>query len=229
MPTTTLRTAGQAVRGAMGARPASAAGALTFARGKATLPDLSYDYGALEPHISGKIMEIHHKGHHQTYVTNLNNLVKGTDNEKKDLVEIIKSASGPLFNNAAQVWNHTFYWNSLAPNAGGEPDGAVKDAIIAAFGSFDTFKQEFSKKATGHFASGWAWLVLNKETGKVEITDTHDADTVVKNDKLVPLLTCDVWEHAYYIDYRNARAKYLDAWWNIVNWKFANENLAKSK
>jgi len=194
-----------------------------------TLPDLPYPKDALAPHISEETLNFHHGAHHKTYVTNLNNLVKGTENENKTLEELIKSSSGPLFNNAAQTWNHTFYWHSLSPNGGGEPDGAVKDAIVATWGSFDTFKQEFGKKATGHFASGWAWLVLNKETHKVEIVDTHDADTVVKNDKLTPLLTCDVWEHAYYIDYRNARVKYLDAWWNVINWKFANENLAKSK
>ncbi len=171
----------------------------------------------------------------------------GTENENKTLEEIIRSAQGPLFNNAAQVWNHTFYWHSLSPNGGGEADGAVKDGIVATYGSFDNFKQvynaihkttpdrlkpaiqEFSKKATGHFASGWAWVVFNKEANKVEIVDTHDANIVVKEDKYVPLITCDVWEHAYYIDYRNARAKYLDAWWNLVNWKFANENLAKAK
>jgi len=195
-----------------------------------TLPELPYSKDALAPHVSEETLNFHWGAHHKTYVTNLNNLVKGTENEHKSLEDIIKTAQpGPLYNNAAQTWNHTFYWHSLSPNGGGEADGAVKDAIVASYGSFDSFKTEFSKKATGHFASGWAWLVLNKETHKVEIVDTHDADSVVKNDKFAPLLTCDVWEHAYYIDYRNARAKYLDAWWNIVNWKFANENLAKHK
>jgi len=191
-----------------------------------TLPELPYSKDALAPHISQETLEFHHGKHHATYVTNLNNLVKGTDNEHKSLEEIIKSASGPLFNNAAQTWNHTFYWHSLSPNGGGQPDGAIKDQIVASYGSFDKFKEEFSKKAVGHFASGWAWLVLN-ENKKIEIVDTHDAGTPVKEGKQIPLITCDVWEHAYYIDYRNARAKYLDAWWNLVNWKFANENLAK--
>eukprot|EP00026_Physarum_polycephalum_P017034 Phypoly_transcript_18116.p1 GENE.Phypoly_transcript_18116~~Phypoly_transcript_18116.p1 ORF type:complete len:199 (+),score=31.83 Phypoly_transcript_18116:24-599(+) len=134
-----------------------------------TLPELPYSKDALAPHISEETLNFHHGAHHKTYVTNLNNLVKGTENEHKSLEEIIKSASsGPLFNNAAQTWNHTFYWHSLSPNGGGEADGAVKDAIVATWGSFGTFKEEFSKKATGHFASGWAWLVLNKETHKVE-------------------------------------------------------------
>ncbi|KYQ91919.1 superoxide dismutase [Tieghemostelium lacteum] len=191
------------------------------------LPELPYPRDGLAPHISEETLSFHHGAHQKTYVTNLNNLVRGTSNEHKSLEEIIKTTSGPTFNNAAQVWNHTFYWHSLSPNGGGDADGAVSDAIISKWGSFDTFKQEFSKAATGQFGSGWAWLVV-KADGTLDIVTTSNANTPLTTDDK-PILTCDVWEHAYYVDYRNARTKYIEAFWNIVNWKFANENLSKSK
>jgi len=157
-------------------------------------------------------------------VTNLNNLIKETPNEGKSLEEIIRSApAGGLFNNAAQHFNHSFYWKSLAPRAGGEPKGAVADALKEAFGGFAEFKKKFSEAATAHFGSGWAWLVRD-QSGKFEIETTHDAGVPITSGK-TPLLTCDVWEHAYYIDYRNARARYIEAFWNLVNWEFANQNL----
>ncbi|MYW00935.1 superoxide dismutase [Fe] [Streptomyces sp. SID3343] len=191
------------------------------------LPELPYPKDGLAPHISEETLAFHHGAHHKTYVTNLNNLVQGTEWEAASLEDIIKKSSGALFNNAAQHWNHTFYWHSLSPSGGGAPDGAVGDAIVAKWGSFDTFKQEFGKAATGLFGSGWAWLVLNGDR-TLGIVCTEDARTPITTDA-IPLLVVDVWEHAYYIDYRNARAKYIDAWWNLVNWKFANENLAKHR
>ena len=151
-------------------------------------------------------------------------MIKGTDDEGKSLEDIIKSAKGGLFNQAAQVWNHTFYWNSLSPNGGGEPSGAVADAINAKFGSFDKFKEEFNAKAAGNFGSGWTWLVKTADGG-VDIVNTDDADTPIAHDNgYTPLLTVDVWEHAYYIDYRNARPKYLESIWNLINWDFAAKN-----
>ncbi|EFA80831.1 hypothetical protein PPL_06419 [Heterostelium album PN500] len=190
------------------------------------LPELPYIKNGLEPHISDETVNFHYGAHHKTYVTNLNNLVKGTENEHKTIEEIIKTTTGPVFNNAAQCWNHTFYWHSLSPNGGGDPDGAIRDAINKNWGSVVSFKEEFSQAATGQFGSGWAWLVLKKD-GTLAITTTSNAATPITTDDK-PLLTCDVWEHAYYIDYRNARRKYIEAFWNVVNWKFANENLAKS-
>ncbi len=187
------------------------------------LPPLPYDMDALAPHISRETLEFHYGKHHQTYVTNLNNLIKGTEHESQSLEEIVKSASGGIFNNAAQIWNHTFYWNSLSPNGGGAASGAVGDAINAAFGSFDTFKEQFTQKSVTLFGSGWAWLV-KKSDGTLDIVQTSNAATPLTGDD-VPLLTCDVWEHAYYIDYRNARPKYLEAFWGLVNWDFANANL----
>jgi len=187
------------------------------------LPPLPYDMDALAPHISRETLEFHYGKHHQTYVTNLNNLIKGTEHESQSLEEIVKSASGGIFNNAAQIWNHTFYWNSLSPNGGGAAGGAVGDAINAAFGSFDAFKEQFTQKSVTLFGSGWAWLV-KKGDGTLDIVQTGNAATPLTGDD-VPLLTCDVWEHAYYIDYRNARPKYLEAFWGLVNWDFANANL----
>lgn len=188
------------------------------------LPKLPYALDALEPHISKETLEYHYGKHHQTYVTNLNNLVKGTDLESKSLEEIIKSTDGGIFNNAAQVWNHTFYWNCLAPNAGGAPTGKVADAINKAFGSFEEFKKQFNDAAAKNFGSGWTWLV-KKADGSVAIVNTSNAATPVSGaDK--PLLTVDVWEHAYYIDYRNARVKYLEEFWTLVNWSFVEANLA---
>ncbi len=187
------------------------------------LPALPYEGNALEPHISAETLSFHHGKHHNTYVTNLNNLVPGTEFEGKSLEEIIKSApAGGVFNNAAQIWNHTFYWNSLSPNGGGEPSGAVADAINKAFGSFAEFKEKFSTSAATNFGSGWTWLVKNAD-GSVEIVNTSNAGCPLTDGK-TPLLTCDVWEHAYYIDYRNARPKYVEAFWNLVNWDFAAQN-----
>jgi superoxide dismutase, Fe-Mn family len=177
---------------------------------------------ALQPHISKETLEFHYGKHHQTYVTNLNNLVKGTEFESLSLEDIIRKSSGGVFNNAAQVWNHTFYWNSLSPKGGGEPKGALGDAIKKKFGSFEAFKEAFAKSAAGNFGSGWTWLV-RKSDGSVDIVNTSNAATpLTGGDK--PLLTCDVWEHAYYIDYRNARPKYVEAFWNLVNWDFAAKN-----
>lgn len=188
------------------------------------LPKLPYALDALEPHISKETLEYHYGKHHQTYVTSLNNLVKGTDLENKSLEEIIKSTDGGIFNNAAQVWNHTFYWNCLAPNAGGAPTGKIADAINKAFGSFEEFKKQFNDAAAKNFGSGWTWLV-KKADGSVAIVNTSNAATPVSGaDK--PLLTVDVWEHAYYIDYRNARVKYLEEFWALVNWSFVEANLA---
>ena len=188
------------------------------------LPPLPYEKNALEPHISAETLEYHYGKHHQAYVTNLNNLVKGTEFEGAALEDIIRKSSGGVFNNAAQIWNHTFYWNSLSPKGGKEPTGKLADAINKAFGSFEKFKEEFTKSAAGNFGSGWTWLVQRPD-GSLGIVNTSNAGTpITGSDK--PLLTADVWEHAYYIDYRNARPKYLEAFWNLVNWDFAAKNLA---
>ncbi len=188
-----------------------------------TLPDLPYAKDALSPHISEETLEFHYGKHHATYVTKLNDAIKGTDFEGKDLEAIVKSSSGGVFNNAAQIWNHTFYWHSMSPNGGGEPTGAIKDAIDAAFGSFADFKEKFTASAVGNFGSGWTWLVKNAD-GSLAIVNTDDAETPLTTDA-TPILTLDVWEHAYYIDYRNARPNYIAAFWNLVNWDFANANL----
>ncbi len=189
-----------------------------------TLPPLPYAKDALQPHISAETLEFHYGKHHQAYVTNLNNLIKGTEFENLSLEEIIKKSSGGVFNNSAQVWNHTFFWNCMAPNAGGAPTGAVADAINQKWGSFDKFKEEFTKSCVGNFGSGWTWLV-KKADGSVDIVNTSNAATpLTTSDK--PLLTCDVWEHAYYIDYRNARPKFVEAFWNVVNWDFVAKNFA---
>lgn len=188
------------------------------------LPALPYAKDALVPHISAETLEFHHGKHHQTYVTNLNNLVPNTEFESLSLEEIVLKSSGGIFNNAAQVWNHTFYWNSLAPNAGGQPTGALADAINATFGSFEKFKEEFTKTAITTFGSGWAWLVKNAD-GSLALVSTSNAGTPLTAGQ-TPLLTCDVWEHAYYVDYRNARPAYLEAFWALVNWDFAAKNFA---
>ena len=182
------------------------------------LPELPYAKNALEPHISAETLEYHYGKHHQTYVTNLTNLIKGTEYEELPLEAIIQKSSGGLFNNAAQVWNHTFYWNCLKPNGGGEPTGALAEAINKKFGSLAVFKEEFTKVSVGTFGSGWGWLVKNAD-GSVELMSTSNAGTPMTSGKTA-LLTCDVWEHAYYIDYRNARPKYVEAFWNLVNWDF---------
>lgn len=188
------------------------------------LPALPYAKDGLEPHISAETLEYHYGKHHNTYVVNLNNLVKGTEFEGKSLEEIILKSSGGIFNNAAQVWNHTFYWNCLAPKAGGEPTGAVADAIVKHFGSFAAFKEQLTDSAIKNFGSGWTWLV-KKADGKLAIVNTSNAaNPMTDGDK--PLLTVDVWEHAYYIDYRNARPKYLENFWALVNWEFVAKNMA---
>jgi Fe-Mn family superoxide dismutase len=187
-----------------------------------TLPALPYALDALAPHISKETLEFHYGKHHQTYVTNLNNLIKGTEFEDLSLEEIVKKSAAGIFNNSAQVWNHTFYWNSLSPNGGGAPTGELADAINSSFGSFDKFKEEFTKTAIGTFGSGWAWLV-KKSDGSLALVSTSNAATPLTTSD-VPLLTCDVWEHAYYVDYRNARPKYVEAFWNLVNWEFAAKN-----
>ena len=186
------------------------------------LPPLPFEKDALEPHISKETLEYHHGKHHNAYVTKLNDLIKGTDDEGKSLEEIIQSAKGGLFNQAAQVWNHTFYWHCLSPHGGGEPDGALSEAIQAKFGSFEAFKEAFNARALENFGSGWTWLVKTDEGG-VDIRNTDDADSPIAHG-LTPLMAIDVWEHAYYIDYRNARPKYLDAVWHIVNWDFIAQN-----
>lgn len=188
------------------------------------LPALPYDRTALEPTISGETIDFHYGKHHQTYVTNLNNQIKGTEFEDSDLESIIRKSQGGMFNNAAQVWNHTFYWNCLSPNGGGEPTGALLDGINKAFGSFAAFKEQFTQTALTTFGSGWAWLVQRPD-GSLGLVSTPNAATpLTGSDKA--LLTCDVWEHAYYIDYRNARAKYVESFWNIVNWEFAAKQMA---
>ncbi|MGR2740408.1 superoxide dismutase [Billgrantia sp. Q4P2] len=188
------------------------------------LPALPYEKNALEPHISAETLEYHYGKHHQAYVTKLNELIEGTDNADKSLEEIIKSSSGGLFNQAAQVWNHTFYWHCLAPNGGGEPTGALAEAINAKFGSFAKFKEAFNANAVANFGAGWTWLIKT-EKGDVDIVNTSNADTPIAHGQ-TPLLTIDVWEHAYYIDYRNARPKYLENVWSVLNWDFVAQNFS---
>jgi Fe-Mn family superoxide dismutase len=188
------------------------------------LPALPYAKNALEPHISAETIEYHYGKHHQTYVTNLNNMVPGTEFENLSLDEIVKKSSGGIFNNAAQVWNHSFYWNCLSPNGGGAPTGALAEAIDAAFGSFDKFKEEFTKCAVTTFGAGWAWLVKNAD-GSLALVSTSNAATPLTTGQ-TPLLTFDVWEHAYYVDYRNVRPKHIEALWNLVNWDFVAGNFA---
>lgn len=190
-----------------------------------TLPELPYSKDALAPHISVETLEFHYGKHHNAYVTNLNKLIPGTEFEKSSLEDIIKKAKGPIFNNAAQVWNHTFYWNCLSPKGGGEPTGALAEAITKGFGSFAKFKEEFTAKSTSLFGSGWAFLV-KKGDGSLEIVQESNAGCPLTGN-LKPLLTCDVWEHAYYIDYRNARPNYVEAFWKLVNWEFVAKNFAK--
>lgn len=187
------------------------------------LPELPYPKDSLQPHISAETFEYHHGKHHNAYVTKLNELIKGTKFESMSLEEIIKNSEGALFNNAAQTWNHTFFWNCMAPKAGGVPGGKVADLINKKWGSFDKFKEEFAKSAVGNFGSGWTWLVQNSQ-GEVEIMNTSNADTPMAHN-MKALMTIDVWEHAYYIDYRNARANFVTAFWNLANWDFVNKNL----
>lgn len=187
------------------------------------LPALPYAKNALAPHISEETLEFHYGKHHQAYVTNLNNLIKGTEFENAPLEEIIKKSSGGIYNNSAQVWNHTFFWSSMKPNGGGSPSGALADAINAKWGSFDEFKKAFQASAVGNFGSGWTWLV-KKADGSVDIVNMGAAGTpLTTGDKA--LLTIDVWEHAYYIDYRNARPKFVETFLNsLANWDFAEAN-----
>jgi len=189
------------------------------------LPKLPYAMDALAPHISKETFEFHYGKHHQAYVTNLNGLIKGTEFENSNLEDIIKKSSGGVFNNAAQVWNHTFFWNSMKPSGGGKPAGALAAAIDKKWGSFDAFKEAFAKSAVGNFGSGWTWLV-KKTDGSVDIVNTSNAGTVLTTgDKA--LLTIDVWEHAYYIDFRNARPKFVETFLgNLANWDFAAKNFA---
>ncbi len=187
------------------------------------LPQLPYAKDALSPHISPETLDFHYGKHHAGYVTKLNAAIEGTPMAEKSLEEIVKTSSGGVFNNAAQIWNHTFYWHSLSPNGGGEPKGAILEAINKNFGSFAEFKEKFTQSASTLFGSGWTWLVKNSD-GSLSIEQTVNAETPLTKGK-TPLLTCDVWEHAYYIDYRNARPDYINAFWNLVNWDFANKNL----
>ncbi len=186
------------------------------------LPALPYAKNALAPHMSEETLEFHYGKHHQTYVTTLNKLIVGTEFENLSLEAIIKKASGPIFNNAAQTWNHTFFWHSLSPQGGGQPTGALAEAINRQWGSYDQFKEAFTKVAIGTFGSGWAWLV-KKTDGSLDLVSTSNAATPLTTDAK-PLLTLDVWEHAYYIDYRNVRLNFVEAFWNLVNWEFAAHN-----
>jgi len=187
---------------------------------KFELPPLPYALDALEPHISQKTLEFHHGKHHQAYVNNLNNLVPGSAFEDADLEKIIKEADGGIFNNGAQVWNHTFYFNSFSPNGGGEPKGELAEAINKAFGSFDAFKDEFSKAAATLFGSGWAWLV-KKGDGSLEIVKESNAGNPIRTG-LTPILTCDVWEHAYYLDKQNKRPDYIADFWKVIDWNIVS-------
>jgi Fe-Mn family superoxide dismutase len=187
------------------------------------LPALPYAMDALEPHISRETLEFHHGKHHATYVANLNNLISGTEFADKSLEDIIKTSSAGIFNNSAQVWNHSFYWSCLSPNGGGEPSGALADAINSAFGSFPDFKEKFATSAATNFGSGWTWLVKNAD-GSLEIVNTSNAGSILTDESKTAILTCDVWEHAYYVDYRNARPKYVEAFWNLVNWDYVTAN-----
>ncbi|RTL50608.1 MAG: superoxide dismutase [Fe] [Rhodocyclaceae bacterium] len=192
-----------------------------------TLPALPFAKDALAPHMSAETFEYHHEKHHQAYVTNLNNLIAGTEYEGLSLEEIFKKApAGGIYNNAAQVWNHTFFWSCLKPAGGGAPTGALADAINKKWGSFDEFKKAFQASAVGNFGSGWTWLV-KKADGSVDIVNTGAAGNPLKSGEGKPLLTIDVWEHAYYIDYRNARPKFVETFLaSLANWDFASANFA---
>ncbi len=189
-----------------------------------SLPELPYARDALAPYISAETVEYHYGKHHQTYINNLNGLIEGTEYAEMPLEQIIMKSSGGLFNNAAQIWNHSFYWNCLTPNSTGAPEGALATAINAAFGSFEAFKKEFATAAATNFGSGWTWLV-KKSNNDLEIINTSNASTPMTQGKTA-LLTCDVWEHAYYIDYRNARPKYVEQFWSVVNWPFVAKNFS---
>lgn len=189
------------------------------------LPQLPYAKEALQPHISAETLEYHHGKHHKAYVTKLNELIKGTEFENSSLEEIIVNSSGPVFNNAAQHWNHSFFWKCMAPRSGGTPKGSISELINKKFGDFHSFKEEFSKAAVANFGSGWTWII-ESDNGGIEIMNTSNAENPMKLGKKA-LLTLDVWEHAYYIDYRNSRPDFIKGFWNLVNWEFANQNLAE--
>lgn len=189
------------------------------------LPKLPYAMDALAPTISKETLEYHYGKHHKAYVDNLNKLIAGTDHEHASLEDMIMSAQGGVFNNAAQIWNHTFYWHCMSPNGGGQPEGELLRAIEASFGDFDAFKAQFSTAAITTFGSGWAWLVKNADSSLAIVSTANAGNPMTSNQ--APLLTCDVWEHAYYIDYRNARPSYVDAFWDLVNWAFVAEQFAR--
>ena len=188
---------------------------------KHELPELPYELNALEPHISARTLEFHYGKHHQIYITNLNDLIQGTKYENSDLETMIKEAEGSIFNNAAQVWNHTFYFTSFTPDGNSEPKGALADAIKKKFGSFKEFKELFSKSALTLFGSGWAWLVKDNN-GSLEILQESNAGNPLRKG-LKPILTCDVWEHAYYLDHQNKRVDYINAFWNIIDWEVVDK------
>lgn len=188
------------------------------------LPDLPFPKEALQPNISAETFEYHHGKHHKAYVTKLNELIKGTKFENMPLEEVVKNSEGAIFNNAGQHWNHSFFWNCMTPKSVGIPGGKVGDLINKKWGNFDKFKEDFSKNAIGNFGSGWTWLVQNNK-GELEIMNTSNADTPLKHN-IKPLLTVDVWEHAYYIDYRNARADFVKNFWNVCNWDFVNSQMS---
>lgn len=187
------------------------------------LPALPYEKNALEPHISAETLEFHYEKHHNTYVVKLNGLIEGTELENKPLEHIVKNSTGGVFNNAAQIWNHTFYWNSLSPNSEGTPSGELLTAINKSFGSFEAFKSKFTESAINNFGSSWTWLV-KKENGDLDIINTSNAATPLTDENVTPLLTIDLWEHAYYIDFRNLRPSYIEAFWILANWDFAAAN-----
>jgi Fe-Mn family superoxide dismutase len=189
------------------------------------LPPLPFPKNALEPHMSAETLDFHYGKHHKAYVDKLNELIQNTEHANQSLEEIVRSSKGPLFNNAAQTWNHTFFWNCLSPQ-GGKAEGDLGRAIDQSFGSLDAFKSKFNQTAVNTFGSGWAWLVRGND-GSLSIESTSNADTPIAHGKQ-PILTCDVWEHAYYIDYRNARPKFLEAFWNIVNWNFVSKNYGQA-
>jgi Fe-Mn family superoxide dismutase len=189
------------------------------------LPALPYEKNALEPHISAETLSFHYEKHHNTYVVKLNGLIGGTEFENKELEEIVKTSSAGIFNNSAQIWNHTFYWHSLSPNGGGEPSGSLLSAINESFGSFAEFKSKFTDSAINNFGASWTWLVKNAD-GSLAIVNTSNAETPLTHDGVTPLITVDLWEHAYYIDYRNVRPDYLNGFWSLANWDFAQANFS---
>ncbi len=189
------------------------------------LPALPFAQDALAPHISAETLDYHHGKHHATYVAKLNGLVEGTDLANKSLEELIRTEKGGVFNNAAQVWNHTFYWNCLSPNGGGEPTGALANAINATWGSFAAFQEAFNTSSVNNFGSSWTWLVKNAD-GSLDIVNTSNAATPIQDESVTAVMTVDLWEHAYYIDHRNARPAYLNGFWQLINWEFASSNFA---